>query len=417
MKRLLIISNNVLSETNNNGKTILSFVEGLKNVSIAQLYLSGETPKVKSYNYFRISDKDIIMGLFHAARRGRSVMADSNTTRSDDFSIRNIVGRNSLTQTLRDLLWWKKWWSKGLAAWLDEFNPEAVFFVAGDALFPYDICQRIVKRYNARLTVYVTDDYIMPRTAESLLHRIRRHFIKRKLTHAVNLASTFYTVSDKMRRAYKDVLHRDSCPLVNMTEDLYDPPAIEEKKEIVLTYAGSFYYKRADMLGKLASVIKKYNDTHENAHVSLVLYSNAKPTREILEQVTLSGASEYGGSLNREQLKQRLNTSDMLVFVESFDKEQMEKVRYSLSTKVPEYLSVGKPIIAIGPLEAGSMEYLKDVACCVYSEQDMDSIIRFIENKKYQTALAQTAREKYLAEYNKTELQVKFSNLVLGSTE
>ena len=63
MNKLLIISNNVLSEINNNGKTILSFIENSK-LEIRQLYFSSEVPSIKTYKYFRISDNDIIRGCF-----------------------------------------------------------------------------------------------------------------------------------------------------------------------------------------------------------------------------------------------------------------------------------------------------------------------------------------------------------------
>ena len=52
--RLLIISNNVLSETNNNGKTILSYFDTIPKEQVAQLYFSGECPQIEGYRYYQL---------------------------------------------------------------------------------------------------------------------------------------------------------------------------------------------------------------------------------------------------------------------------------------------------------------------------------------------------------------------------
>lgn len=417
MKKLLIISNNVLSETNNNGKTILSFVRDTENLSVAQIYFSGEVPKVGGYNYFRISDKDVIRGLFRHSRRGKVVHAETQKQGSDDFSIRKAVGRNDVTLAAREALWWKKWKSRGLVEWLDAYRPDAIFFVAGDTLFPYAICEYIKKRYNAPLSVYVTDDYIMPRPEETVLHGMRRRSIRKHMVKILKMASTFYTVSQLMRETYLRELHRDSMVAFNMSDDLYDNSVVKKEKEIVLTYTGSFYYGRANTLGRLALAIQDYNKKHPEASARLLLYSNTEPSDEIRKTICIPGASEYKGSLNQTQLRDRLNTSDILVFVESFEKDQIEKIRFSLSTKVSEYLSVEKPILAIGPSGTGSMDYLSDVAFCVTSEGDINSASELIQNKEYQEKSARKSREKYLKYHDKRTLQKEFLMNVLGTVD
>ena len=329
MKNLLIISNNVLSETNNNGKTILSFIDGLKDVSASQLYMSGEQPRVQGYNYFRITDKDIIRGLLRPDQRGGTVecLALGNAEQvADDFSIRRAVGRNQYTLMARDLLWHKKWKSSGLQKWLDQVCPDAVFFVAGDTLFSYEIASFVQKRYASRLTVYVTDDYIMPRQRERLIDHFRRKQIRRAMKSILSQASCFYTVCEPMQQAYRKELGIDSEVAVNMAADLKSDANAKAETETVLTYAGSFYYGREDVLKKLARSVARYNEQHPEHRARLMLYSNEEPVPELKRELCLEGASEYGGTLNPKQLKERLNTSDILVFAESFDPEQEEKV-------------------------------------------------------------------------------------------
>lgn len=415
MKSLLIISNNVLSTTNNNGKTIYSFVEGMKDVTVSQLFLSGEVPKISGYNYFRISDKDVIRGILRPAKRGNCICAKIPGEARDDFSIKKKVGKNIYTLLFRDILWFKRWKSKNLLDWLDNVKPDAIFFVAGDSLFAYDICTFVQNKYGSRLTVYITDDYVMPRSEEKKLQRFRRNRISSKLDDILKVATCFYTISTIMRTAYKEKFGIDSYLAVNMTDDLKCDSYLKEEKEIIFTYAGSFYYKRSEVLGRLAKAIKKYNE-HKNAlFAKLLMYSNTPPTEDIYKEICIDGASEYRGSLNNSQLRERLNTSDILVFVESFESEQIEKVKYSLSTKVPEYMSLGKPILAIGPTGIGSMDYLRDVAICVNDINELDKYIAGILDKSMNLAeYAVHSREKYLKNHNTEILRTAFYNNVIG---
>lgn len=414
MKKLLVISNNVLSLTNNNGKTIYSFINGLKDVSVSQLYFSGEIPRIKGYSYFKISDKDIIHGILDSTKRGSEVVPAVKNDSEDDFSLRNMVGRNKFTLLARELLWYRKWKSSKLLKWLDSINPDAILFVAGDSIFAYDICSFIQKRYSSRLTVYVTDDYVMSRKQESLIEKKRRKIIKGRMDYVLNRSKCFYTISKPMQTTYKELFNKDSYLAVNMASDLRDESIKKTEDEIILLYAGSFYYGRAQVLGKLALSIRNYNEKHESK-AKLLMYCNREPSDEIKKVICVSGASEYRGSLDSEQLKVNLNMADILVFVESFDPEQVEKVKFSLSTKIPEYMSVGKPIIAIGPPGIGSMDYLKDVAFCITNNGEIsDKIEEILQNRSKQLLIGEKARKKFLNNHNRLKNQSQFLENVLG---
>lgn len=417
MKKLLIISNNVLSRNNNNGKTILSFIDGSKDLEVAQLYLSGEIPKVRGYSYFQISDKDVLKGMFNQAKRGRTyetIHLKNALSDEDDFSIKNKIGRNNFTLLARDILWHNRWCSSQLISWLDSFCPDAILFVAGDSLFAYSICEFIQNRFKSKLGVLVTDDYIMPREKESLLHLLRRKKILKHLKATLDQASSFYTICGLMKQTYKSVLGKDSMIVFNLVNDLHENSYVKQEKEIVLTYAGSFYYNRSGVLRKVAQAIFEYNKQSGVIPAKLLMYSNVEPSKEIKEEIVIDGASEYKGSLSQEQLKARLNTSDILVFVESFEPDQVEKVKYSFSTKVPEYMSVEKPILAIGPSDIGSMEYLKDISFCINSEQAINTgVLQLLTDTYLRQNLARRARQKFLENHDNDLLRTEFLNTLL----
>ena len=411
-ERLLIISNNVMSNTRNNGKTIYSYIDSMDPQNVAQLYFHTDRPSIAGYRYFRITDKDILKGILYSRNRGTPIHAVS--AKKEQKATSGAKHRGEALRLFREMLWKGKWKSKALLAWLDAFSPTAVFFVGGDCLFAYDICKFIADRYNAKTSLYITDDYIMPGKKDHVITKLRKRWIKKKMQGCLAYAHSFFTVSGMMRKEYREVFGRDSSVIVNLSEPLKMP--VEKKPDNVYTimYAGSLYYGRDEVLGKLSHAIQKYNCTSLKKAL-LKVYTNSAPDEEQKSKFVVDGASMYCGSLGKEELKRELNLSDILAFVESFDEEFAEKTKYSLSTKVPEYLSVGKPILAIGPTGIGSMEYLADVAVCVNDTSTLDvALTELLISEELQAKVAERCEVKYLNYHSKDKIQREFLEAVLA---
>ena len=416
-KRLLIISNNPLSNTNANGKTILSYFDSIPQSQIRQLYFRDEKPTIDGYQYFRISDKDVIRGIVSQQKRGGVVfpnLAQENQNRAV-VDTSSTVKINNTTRLLREGLWWKKWNSKKLVKWLDEFSPTTVFFVAGDSGFAYDICMYVVNRYRARLSVYITDDYIIPRKHESLVLKVRRSLIKSKMMRSVKKADSFFTISNIMRNEYVRVFGIDSKIVVNMPDKIQQHEEKDNKNEYVLLYVGALNYGRFETIHLIAKAISRYNGANHAKKAILRIFTNKVPSSEVLKKICIVNASEYGGSLNRDELNIMLSKADILVFVESFEEEQIEKTRLSLSTKVPEYLSAGKPILAVGPSNIGSMEYLREVAaCCNKKEEIYNNLENLLNDRSTRMELSERAYKKFQMYHDKAVIQEPFIAEVFG---
>lgn len=413
--RLLIISNNVLSDIRNNGKTILSYIDSLPKSIVKQLYLSEEKPSVVGYEYFQLSDKDVLRGMFCRKKRGRVAQA-TETVGMLATQKPAIKNRTNLFRQIREWIWWKKWKSPQLLRWLDEYKPTAVFFVGGDCCFAYEICRFIVKRYNARLSLYITDDYVMPRKKESIIGAHRRRAIKGQIRKTLALSSAFFTVSNPMRIAYREEFGCDSDLIVNLTEPLKDDEIKRENDApLTLSYIGSIYYGRDETLAAIARAIQEHNQNTQGRKALLKVFTIQPPEKHICDKVFIDGASEYGSALDREGVKRQLNESDILVFVESFNDSEIEKTKYSLSTKVTEYMSVCKPIFAVGPKQVGSMDYLSDVAMCVYSSAEIkEQLSNLLQREDLQKSYAEKAYQKYTKYHDKATIQKSFVEKVLG---
>ena len=415
--RLLIISNNVLSMTRSNGKVIMSYFDCLPKDMVRQLYFSSELPSIKGYQYYQISDKDIINGFINKRKRGRSIVSVNENNYQSYRQNSNKV-KTPLFRLLRECLWsCKRWLSPQLISWLDNYIPTDIFFVGGDSLFAYKICRFINKRYKTRLSLYLTDDYILPRKYESPFAYIRRTLIKSSLKKCVEEADQFFTISRQMKSTYAELFSKDSYLVTNMSDVLRDDTIKAENDKTVLLYAGSLYYGRAEILRTLAESLKEYNKENSKKAI-LRIFTNVAPTQDEMKTISVTDASEYCGRLTKDELVVEMNKSHVLCIVESFDEKQIENTRLSLSTKVSEYMSVGKPILAIGPKQISTMDYLSDVAVCATNKEKIqDTVYNLLKSEDMQIEYGQRAYDKFLANHVKDNIQDPFINLVFGETD
>lgn len=398
-KKILIISNNPLSTKKNNGKTIFSIFENYDKNMVRQLYFDSEIPEgVQINSYLQINEKQLIKNVLTSNSNISRIVKEDSFKESSDNSVKERGKKSQFFRLSREFIWklnQNKIYSD-IYFWLDDFKPDVIFFTAGDFGFIYNIVLKIKEKYNSKLITYYTDDYILPRKTLNIGWWIRRNLILKNMRIILRKTDQLLTISEKMKNTYLQLFKKDSKVVMNLS---VVPPKVSQRKvndeTIKLIYAGGLHYDRDHVLNQLALAIKAINDNNFGKSIAkLYIYTNSKPDKKTLEKLNIPGASEYHGSLSSDKLQIELESSDIPVHVESFQKKNIESTRLSISTKIPEYISLGKPILAIGPKNVASMEYLENIAFCINTEKEIhDEILELFYNKSVQDELAQKAKD------------------------
>ncbi len=422
LPRVLVISNNCFSKTSNNGKTLASFFSDFPEDRLAQLYFSEEEPDYPHcQRYFRISDADVMAAVVRrrTTYRGESSTQHEGTPGSPDATtswtrrFRNSDG----VRLLREALWATRVWvSNDLDDWLADFDPEIIFFCAGDSGFAYSVTQHVRARSHARFAVYVTDDYVLPRRRLSPAWWVRRGLIKQLMARAVQTSDQFFTISPYMRDTYRELFGRDSHVVVNMTATLREKtPSRSETAPLTLVYAGGLHYNRDRTLRQIALTLRDLPRPASPEQDGLQIYSHQTLTKKTVASLTVPSASEFCGSVQGDSLRRVLNQAGILVHVESFDRRSAEATRLSISTKISEYLSIGRPILAVGPGNVASMQYLEDVAMCVTSLADLPhQLSRLIADQDLREDLAKRALARYARDHEPGRTREAFMARLVG---
>jgi glycosyltransferase involved in cell wall biosynthesis len=114
----------------------------------------------------------------------------------------------------------------------------------------------------------------------------------------------------------------------------------------------------------------------------------------------VEGASEFCGGASATQIAEIYAKADILLHMESFDKRAIASTKYSFSTKIPEYLSANKCVLAVGPDEVASVRYLADFACVISDSSLLSSALsKLIDDKEYRNQIRVHCGERYLRDF------------------
>ena len=404
-KKILIISHNPLSSVNNNGKTLVSIFKGVPEENIYQIYLNSDIPDYsEKCHYLQINERQIIKTIF----RGKNMCCQDVIATPESVSSAKIGNRNfanHIKRLLREFIWMFPFWKSKLSKWLQDKHFDVVFFMAGDGLFAYDVYRFVMNHTSSKGCLFFTDDYILGRTSRSPFASLRQVFLKNKMKKTLSIADEMYVISEEMRKTYGDLFDKEGHVIRNFSIERNDNKTEKPDDDSALTmvYAGGLHYNRWKVLSEIAVVLKEINK-ESHTKCCLKIYSSQKISDEIVNKISVEGASEFLGGASASEIADIYAKADVLLHVESFDKKAIASTKYSFSTKIPEYLSAGKCVLAVGPSEVASMRYLVDCAC-VISDYNLllDALTKLVIDKNYRENIAHSCEEQFQKDFTENK--------------
>jgi glycosyltransferase involved in cell wall biosynthesis len=177
-------------------------------------------------------------------------------------------------------------------------------------------------------------------------------------------------------------------------------------KNVSINYFGSLHTNRWKMIIKLAEIINDLNFDF----VTLNVYSESVKDPDILNKFKLHGVN-YMGSVYGDKLRSTICDSDILLHVENDDEYSKTLTKLSISTKIPEYLISGRPILAFGPQDIASMRFLEEnnLAVVYYSSDNNNTKLKkLIEDSDFRKVLAKNAYDYAVKNFDNKKITSTF---------
>lgn len=422
-KNLLIVSHNCLSQSGSNGRTLLNYLSGWDSEKIAQLYIHMEQPDFSlCKNFYCITDQDVLCSVLKRRPAGRRVGEESpedknvGSSNNGQLSAQRKVKKNSVIALIRELAWMSGLWnSKQLEKWIDEFNPQLILFQAGDAAFLFRLVRKIAQKRKIPVVIYNTEGYFFKSISymdenkfSRLVYPLVHKLFCREYKRLLKLTKQSVYNCDLLREDYDKVFHSSSKVVMNISE--FTAEQVETNKKNQIIYAGNLG------VGRHKSLIEFAEALHKVAPNMYVDVYGKTPNDCIKSELKGCKGIVLHGFISYNELKHRLKESKYLLHIESFDPFYKVDLKYALSTKIADSLSVGACLFVYAPNNMAVIRYLqsKDAAVLITEPERLsEQILAVINNDDLCSKYASNGRALALEQHHSEKNRIAFQSVLI----
>jgi glycosyltransferase involved in cell wall biosynthesis len=223
--------------------------------------------------------------------------------------------------------------------------------------------------------MYITDDYIGWTYKDFYLSKYFTSQLEKYFHLCLTSSIARFTVGKKMEQEYTKRYNLVFTTVMDgIDTNLYkDRPTKILKDEISFYYLGSLEPNRWFNLKQIGLALTELNIT-QNKKLKLIIHSFKNDKIKYAEKFEDINCIEFKDPLPFEDVPKCQMNADILIHVESFEESTASVMtKYSISTKIFQYLASGTPILAFGPRDIASIDFLRDfVTATIVDEMSME---------------------------------------------
>lgn len=372
MPRMLIVGT-VPYNKRSTSRAFESYFSGYDRTCLAQIFSNTKKPaKGHCQTLYQITDQRMLLcrfkrkqdpGIIYYYNNLEPEWEDNSPETNSAFfdTLYRIGSRKSpLIYLLRGLVWKKEYWcTEKLNCWLDDFQPECVFLAFSDDFFIPQIALYVAQRYHIPIVSCIGDDYYFnDHFSLSPLYCLYRSRYKKLIRQVFAHGGSAVYISDKIRDKYNTEfgLHGQT---VYLTSDLKRRPFAPVSEHPTFAYFGNIGLGRYRSLYEIGQALQQISPDYY-----LDIYSNQIEPRAKKLFDSCPG-TRFKGSISYTQVQKEIKKNEVFIIVEGFRTEDVNAVRYSLSTKAADALASGANILVYGSEEAGVVSYMTETGAAV----------------------------------------------------
>ena len=364
LPKVLIIDVNAWRE-DAPSNTLLDIFRCWDSDKLALIYTSSAFPATSACNrFFQIGESQVLRSVFKPWMRvGRIVTNDNTQTDKDtetEKELRGIAHRSfsNLIRFAREIVWkLGHWKTKDLISFISDFDPDVIFV----PIFPYAYMGRIqkyvLKHFRKPYVCYLADDNYSYDSCQSVLEYAQRCWTRKYVGYLARNCNEMFVIVDKEKEDTDEKFGTDSVILtksIDFSNKSFIPKVLNSPLRFV--YTGNLLIGRDASLSLVADAINRINEETGKTIAELYIYSQTNPKEETMEHINCKD-SHFCGSIPHQEVEQKLQEADVVVFAEALSGKQANIAILSFSTKITDYLSNGKCILAIGKEYIAPIDY------------------------------------------------------------
>jgi glycosyltransferase involved in cell wall biosynthesis len=327
-------------------------------------------------------------------------------------SLRNQVFRLAKMAFFRGLEFSSYKVSPELHAWVRSFRPDVIYSILGD-LHLLKLVQELSDDQAIPVVPHFMDDWIVSLHNRGLVERVLKHQLVTATRRIMRTAPTMMVISRAMAEEYEKRYQYVFVPFMNCIDPNGFGSARRHRYDgetFRFVYAGGLHLGRWQLLLDIGQVLSALTSSGTKAVIDVYA---PNITDEISAHLSAQSVIRLCGAVPPDKVKDILANCDGLLHIESFEESIKHYTRYSMSTKIPEYLASGVAIFAYGPENLASIQYIGANNCGVVVEERNPELLTsrlqyFIADKGMRARLADNARTLCITNHHSLRQREQF---------
>jgi glycosyltransferase involved in cell wall biosynthesis len=280
--------------------------------------------------------------------------------------------------------------------WLADYNPDIIYSQL-ETLELIRLVGEIHILTHKPIAIHIMDDWPTTINKPNLLHSYWQRVLDNEFKNIINQASVLMSICDAMSEEYKKRYNKDFTPFHNPIEIGKWLPYSRTNWEITgnfkILYAGRLGNGVSNSIADIANVVNDLCSFYPN-----IVFELQTPDISLLKKtVKLNENIKWMPPIAYSDLASKFASVDLLVIPFDFDDDSLAFLRYSFSTKIPEYMISGTPVMVYAHEQTALVKYaLKEKWAYVVTENKSETLKNSIKEMFLNYSLRKQLAEKAL---------------------
>lgn len=390
MKRVLIVNSNSVNVNNATGITLRSVLSELETDSLMELYWNKTVAVTGTVNIkFKVLDfAPLSLAGLVFNNKGKEISNKMKNT-AEQSAQSNRVLKNVFTY-LRQFITLQADLSRVKLTKQDfedinAFKPQVIYTLGG-GVAALRLSYLLSKKLDLPIVVHFMDNWrhCIQWEDNPLLGHYKKT-LKKYCNLCYSRSTDCIAISPEMARVYTEetgVRHSSLMNSVRVRDYLCTP---REKDGVLrFLYTGGLHLGRYKGLHIIGEVIENVA-ARKGVKTEFSIYTSPENIKAYSDNFKDLANTRLIEAVPHSEIKQVFQNADFLVHTESEALVNNEFFKYSVSTKIPEYLASGRPTLFYGPQDIYLYKFLTDsqTAATADSEEKLSEVIEAMIDGKY----------------------------------
>jgi hypothetical protein len=421
--KILIIAGYTFEGTDATSITLKNIFSSWDQEKIAFIFITNpENNQVDNNHIFSIRNRKF--GNFQLNKQKKNILNDIRTSKSVVSGVAGAISTNNKKTKFLNFLHTiisshiaiiPYNYTKELDAFILKFQPDLIYSPLGE-IGVMKLVNEVSRKHNLLVFPHFMDDWMKTKYAKNLFLIIPRIITNINIRKIFKRTEKAFAISEKMALQYSQQFNIPFYALMNCVEEPIKKSVFDSNdKTIRYCYSGGLHLNRWQ---SLVFLCESLSTAQKNVSIELSIFTKESDWQLYKNNFKKYSFVNYKGFIAQSEMLAELKNYTVLVHIESFDKIVLDYTRLSISTKIPEYLSMKKPILAIGPSDIASIEYLKNNNCAFIvdskDEKLLNNTLNHILNQQLQKEIAHNAYFLYQKNHTKSAQQLILKNILIA---